>query len=403
MMSQSTEINLTSPLFKANPYPTFARLRVNDPIHQLPSSNGQNAWLFTRYQDVEALLRDERFVKDKQNVFPPQERVRPPASAADLMTMGMIDFDPPDHTRLRSLVNISFTPRLVEQWRGRVQELTNELIDAVEGHGKMDLIEEFAFPLPLQIILEMLGVPKEDSPLLHTWTKTLANALGDPVASQKAFEQLQLFYVYLLELIERKRKQPADDLVSHLIQAESEGQRLSERELVAMVFLLIVAGHDTTGNLIGNGILALLTHPEQMQLLKQDPTLIKTAIEEFLRYYSPFTLATLRWAREDVEYKEHLIHRGDSIVISLSSANRDEQTFIEPEQLNIARQENRHLAFGKGIHYCIGAPLARMKGQIAIATLLRRLPHLQLQVAPEELIWRPGSLILGVSSLPVLF
>jgi cytochrome P450 len=400
-MSQSTEVNITSSAFKANPYPAFARLRAYDPVHQLTSSNGQSTWLITRYTDAEVVLRDERFVKVRQNGLLPEEPIHTPASATDLMSMGMIDFDPPDHTRLRSLVSLSFTPYVVERWRGRIQEITDELIDVVRGKGTMDLIEEFAFLLPLRVISEMLGVPAEDSTKLHIWTKLIADALGDPVAYQQVGEQLQAFYTYLHALVESKRQTSADDLLSKLIQAE--GDRLSERELLAMVFLLIVAGHDTTSNLIGNSMLALLTHPDQRALLKHNPALIKTAVEEFLRYRSPFMHATLRWASQDVEFGGKLIRHGDGVVVALAAANRDAEEFAEPDRLDITRQENQHLAFGKGIHYCLGAPLARLEGQIAISSLLRHLPNMRLQIDPEALIWRSGSLALGVNHLPVVF
>jgi len=405
-MSQATELNLASSAFKANPYPAFAQLRAYDPVHQFSSSNGQSTWLITRYTDAEVVLRDERFVKDRQHVLSTGEHTHTPASpasAADLMSMSMVDFDPPDHTRLRSLVNHVFTPRAVEQWRGRIQEITDELIDAVEGKGSMDLIENFAFPLPIRVISEILGVPAEDCTKLHLWTKVTADALGDPVAFQQAAEQLQAFYSYLLALIESKRQAPSDDLVSKLIQAENEGNRLSERELVAMIFLLITAGHDTADNLIGSGMLALLTHPDQMALLKRDHTLIKTAVEEFIRYRSPFMLSTMRWAREDIELGGKLIRSGDQVLISLASVNRDEEAFADPDRLDITRQENNHLAFGKGIHYCLGAPLARLEGQVAISTLLRRLPNLRLQIDQEALAWRPGWLVQGLTHLPVAF
>src|SRR5713226_2751453 len=230
-MSQATELNLASSAFKANPYPAFAQLRAYDPVHQFSSSNGQSTWLITRYTDAEVVLRDERFVKDRQHVLSTGEHTHTPASpasAADLMSMSMVDFDPPDHTRLRSLVNHVFTPRAVEQWRGRIQEITDELIDAVEEKGSMDLIEDFAFPLPLTVILEMLGMPTEDRPNLHRWTSVIIDALDDPLAFQQAGPQFQAYDTYLLALIAHKRRTPAGDLVSRLIQAETEGDRLSE-------------------------------------------------------------------------------------------------------------------------------------------------------------------------------
>ncbi|HZO74536.1 MAG TPA: cytochrome P450 [Ktedonobacteraceae bacterium] len=403
-MSQSLELNLTSPAFKADPYPAFAWLRTDDPVHQLASSGGQSTWLITRYVDAEIALRDQRFIKDRKNLLSPKARKALPASqpsAADLMTLMMTDVDPPDHTRLRSLANLAFTPRRVEQWRPRIQQITDELIDAVAAKGHMDLIEEFAFPLPLKVILEMLGIPMSDGPQVHTWTKAIADALGDPVASAQVSPHLQAFYLYLHALIETRRKTLTNDLVSSWIRAE--GEQLSTRELVTMVFLLIVAGHDTTGSLIGTSMLALLTHPEQLALLRQQPALIKTAIEEFLRYRSPFMHATLRWASEDVLLGDKLIRRGDQVIISLASANRDDQAFAEPNTLDITRQENPHLAFGKGIHFCLGAQLARLEGQIAISTLIHCLPHLRLQTDPQSLVWRPGSLALGLDHLPVLF
>jgi cytochrome P450 len=357
-MSQAMEakdLDLTSPVFKANPFPTFARLRLEDPVHLLSSDHERKTWLLTRYQEAEMVLRDERFVKqyrDKtRDAIPADKQCEPPPSAIDLVTLGMGKFDPPHHTRLRSLVSLSFTPRLVEQWRERTQEITNGLIDKVVEKGYMDLVGEFAFPLPLTVIAEMLGVPGEDVPTLHHWIRLIVEALGNPVALQRVNAELQACHHYLLTLIERKRQAPTSDLISSLLQAETEGDRLSERELVAMIFLLTMAGYETTGTMISNGILALLTHPEQMALLKHDPTLIKTAVEEILRYRSPLMLATMRWASEEVELCGKKIYPGDQVVVSLAAANYDEKIFSQPDRLDITRQENHHLAFSKGIHY----------------------------------------------------
>lgn len=394
-------LDLASPVFKSNPYPAFARLRLEAPVSLLSSEQGQQTWLITRYQEAEQVLRDERFVKNQANALSAREQNKRPPSAADLMCMGMVDFDPPDHTRLRSLVGPFFMPRVIERWRERVQQITDELIDAFVEKGSVDLIDALAFPLPLTVISEMLGIPAEDRSALHNWTRLLADAFDHPGTVKNANEPLQAFYNYLPALIQQKRRKPAADLVSHLVQAENH--QISERELMAMIFLLITAGHDTTDNLIGNGMCALLTHPEQMALLRRDPSLMKTAIEEFLRYYSPFMLATRRWAREEIELCGKLIQRGDQVAIALSAANRDENIFSDPERLNVTRAENHHLAFGKGIHYCIGAPLARLEGQIALSTLLRRLPQLRLQGDVRDLVWRSGSFIIGLSRLPVMF
>ncbi|GCE07684.1 cytochrome P450 family protein [Dictyobacter aurantiacus] len=405
--SQTAEFDLTTVAFKSNPYPILARLRTHDPVYQYTSSpDGQSTWLITRYEDAEIVLRDERFVKDKQSTLPPEERAPsagPAPSVSDLFDLGMLKFDPPDHTRLRKVVNLFFTPRATEQWRESVQRISDELIDKVESQKRMDLIEDFASVLPIRIISEMLGVPAEDSMQLHLWTKRIADALDDPAAFEQVASDLQAFYTYLLALVEKKRQASTDDLVCKLMHASVEGDQLTERELVAMIFLLILAGHETTTNLIGNGILALLTHPEQKQLLQAQPELIKPAIEEFLRYLAPFTITTHRWAREDVEMRGKLIRHGDAVLVSLAATNRDENKFDHPDTLDITRQENPHIAFGKGVHYCLGAPLARLEGQIAINTLLRRLPAMQLDIEPEALVWRTGSTVLGVNHLPVTF
>jgi len=402
-VTDARDLDLTSPVFKANPFPTFARLRLSAPVARIRSEEGHHFWLITRYQEAELVLRDERFVKNRRNALLGEEESERPASASDLITMGLGKFDPPDHTRLRSLVSLSFTPRLVEQWRGRIGQITDELIDVHLAQGCMDVVEDLAFPLPLTVIGEMLGIPGEDRPIIDHRIRLIVEALGNPAALQKVKEELQACYHYLLHLIEHKRREPADDLISSLLQVEAAGDRLCERELVAMVYLLIMAGYETTGTMISNGLLALLMHPEQLMLLRNTPALCKTAIEEFLRYRSPLMLATMRWARQEVQIGGQVIRQGDQVVVSLAAANRDGGTFPQAEQLDITRTENHHLAFSRGIHYCLGAPLARLEGQIAINTLLRRLPDLRLQVDPGELIWRPGSMVLGLAHLPVAF
>ena len=405
--SETAHFDLTSSVFKANQYPIFARLRVSDPVYQYDSSSAQQStWLVTRYTDAEIVLRDERFVKDRQNILPPEERqpaLNPLPSADDLFDLGMLKFDPPEHTRLRKLIMPFFSARAIEHWKESIQQITDELIDTVRPKGYMDLVEEFAAVLPIRMIASMLGVPAQDSAKLHLWTKRIADALDDPSAFQQVHDDLQAFYLYLRVLIEQKRREPDDGLVSKLLQGQEGDDKLTERELVAMVFLLILAGHETTTNLIGNGILALLTHPEQLRLLQERPELITTAVDEFLRYFAPFAITTHRWAREDVELADKQIKRGDVVLVSLASVNRDEEVFGEAEELKIERKENHHLSFGKGMHYCLGAHLAKLEGRIAIGTLLRRLPDLRLQGQPEDLTWRAGSTVLGVEHLPVTF
>ena len=403
-MSQLPEIDLTSPAFKAHLYPALAQVRSNDPLYGLRmEEDGRTTWLVTRYEDALAILKDQRFIKDFRRLLTPEQMAQFQGNIYSMFNTHMLGFDPPDHTRLRALVNISFTPRLVEQWRERIQTVTDELIDALEQRSehRADLIDEFAFPLPIIVITEMLGVPTEDRASFREWSNAMLDATGSPESFQRVREKLMGFVAYLTNLIAVKRQQPGDDLISRLLRAEADGDKLNETELLAMIFLLLVAGHETTVNLLGNGTLALLQRPAQKQLLQENPALIKNAIEEFLRFRSPIAIATNRWVSEDLEFGGKQMRRGDPVLVSLAGANHDPEIFGQPEELDITREENRHLAFGMGIHYCLGAPLARLEGQIAINTLLKRLPNLRLAVGAEELVWRPGLLLLGVSKLPV--
>jgi cytochrome P450 len=403
-VSELGELDLFSPAAKANPYPAFSLVRANDPIHSLGMENGQSAWLITRYEDALAVLKDQRFIKDFRRLLTPEQLEQAQGNLQQMTNAHMLSFDPPDHTRLRALVNLSFTPRLVEQWRERIQTITDDLIDAIQAQGgEIDLIDAFSFPLPIIVITEMLGVPSEDRQKFRTWSNALLDGASNPERFAHIQTQMFEFAMYLHNLITVKREQPTDDLVGRLIQTEADGDKLNEGELIAMIFLLLVAGHETTVNLISNGVLALLQHPDQMQLLKDDPTLIKTAIEEFLRFHSPVAMSTNRWAGEDLEFGGKQMRRGDAVLVSLAAANHDPAEFAEPDDLDLTRKENRHLAFGMGIHYCLGAPLARLEGQIAINTLLRRLPNLRLAVAPGQLVWRPSMLLFGLSKLPVTF
>jgi cytochrome P450 len=316
----------------------------------------------------------------------------------------MLDTDPPDHERLRALVSKAFTPRLIERMRPRVQAIADGLLDAVQDSGGMDLIDDYAFPLPITVIAELLGVPAEDRNNFREWS----DAAVSGNASQEYLEEIliphmQAFTDYLRALFEEKHANPRDDLVSALVQAEEAGDKLSEDELLGMVFLLLVAGHETTVNLIGNGVLALLQHPDQLRKLKDDPSLIKPAVEELLRYDGPVETSTERFAREDVDMGGTVIPRGEMVLVVLAAADHDPERFSDPDDLDITRTDNRHLAFGKGIHHCLGAPLARMEGQIAISTLLRRMPNLRLKGSSESLSWRLGMILRGLRGLPVEF
>ncbi len=398
------DFNLTS-AFKANPYPFYMRLRNEAPVCRVTLPDKQHAWLITRYEDVVATLKDERFVKNKLNALTPEQATRQPWMPGMLkpLTQNMLDLDVPDHTRLRSLIHKAFTPRRIEQMNERIQALTNELIDAVQGRSRMDMIHDYALPIPTTIIAEMLGVPVRDRHAFHRWSSAIVAATSSRWGMVKAVPNVMLFLRYIRKLVKARQANPQDDLISALVQAEEAGDQLSEDELLAMIFLLLVAGHETTVNLIGNGVLALLEHPDQLTKLRNDPTLIKSAVEELARFHSPVEWATERYAREDVTIAGVTIPRGELVHAVLASANRDERQFPNPDVLDITRTPNKHLAFGQGMHYCLGAPLARMEVQIAIATLLRRLPDVQLAAMPETLRWRRELVLRGLEALPVGF
>jgi cytochrome P450 len=397
--------DITSPIFKANPYPFYARLRAESPVHRVTLPDKRTAWLVTRYDDVTMVLKDQRFAKDRFNVLTAEQIAKLPwvPSFFEPLASNMLEKDPPDHTRLRLLVQKVFTPRLIEQMRPRIQTLTDELIDAGRHRGRMDLIRDYALPIPTTIIAEMLGIRSEDRRKFHRWSSGILASTSSRWGSFLAIPHAWRFLRYIRKLIKLRRIRPANDLLSALVQAEEAGDQLSEDELVAMVFLLLLAGHETTVNLIGNGTLALLEHPEQSHKLRTDSSLIETAVEELLRYHSPVEMATERYARDDLKVAGVAIRRGELVFAVIASANRDERQFANPDVLDIVRQPNRHLAFGQGIHFCLGAPLARLEGQIAIATLLRRIPDLRLAVEPLALRWRPGLVLRGLKSLPVAF
>jgi cytochrome P450 len=315
----------------------------------------------------------------------------------------MLATDAPDHSRLRRLVSKTFTPRMIEGLRNRIQQITDDLLDQVQGRGEMNLINDFAFLLPVTVICEMLGIPAEDRQQFRKWSNAILDQPGPFDTNRQAPPEVEEFTTYLRNLIATKSKHPDDRLVSQLVLVEEGGDKLSEDELISMMFLLIVAGHETTVNLIASGTLALLQHPEQMRLLQNDPSLIVPAIEELLRYTSPIIIGTARWAGNDIEWQGTLIPKGDMVLVSLMGANTDPGHFAAPADLDITREENEHLAFGKGVHFCLGAPLARLEGQIAISTLLRRLPNLHLQGDVQELKWRPGMGLRGLQVLPVTF
>jgi cytochrome P450 len=396
--------NIVSSEFKANPFPFLARLRTAQPVYRTTLPDGTPVWLLTRYEDVLALLRDERFTKNRRTALTPQQARKLPWTPAIFRPLerNMLDLDPPDHTRLRSIVYKAFTPHLVEHMRSRVEALANELLDRVPSRGGMELIRDYALPLPMTIITEILGVPTKDRDRFRKWSNAVVS-LSSPNPNLRVLPSVWMFLRYLRKFFKVRRREPRGDLVSALIRAEEAGDRLSEDELLAMVFLLLIAGHETTVNLISSGVLALLQHPNQMERLRHEPLLVKSAVEELLRYTSPVFTTSERYALDNATVHDVNIPRGEMTLGVIGSANRDETVFDNPNDLNITREPNKHLSFGQGIHFCLGAPLARMEAQIAINTLLRWKPNLQLKVNADVLHWRQSIFLRGLEALPVRF
>jgi cytochrome P450 PksS len=404
-MTSIRTVNVTSAEFKANPYPFYAWLRAEALVYRVTLADKRSAWLITRYDDVTAALKDKRFVMNRSNVMPGDQLPKQHWMPGFLKPLGrnLLLVDVPDHTRLRGLVHKAFAPRLIEKMRDRVRIISNDLLDAVQQRGQMDLIHDFALPLPVTIIADLLGVPPEDRHRFQRWSSAIVSSTASMWGTLLFIPNMLAFLNYIRRLIRTHRATPQDDLTTALIEAKEADDQLSEDELLAMIFLLLVAGHETTVNLLGNGTLALLEHRDQMQQLQNDRSLIKTAVEELLRYASPVEMASPRYAREDITIQGVTIPRGALVHAVIASANRDERQFPNPDTPDITREPNHHLAFGQGIHYCVGAPLARLEGQIAINTLLSRMPDLRLAVPTRALRWRKGIILRGLESLPVAF
>jgi cytochrome P450 len=396
-MTQELQEDFTDPAFQADPHPVYAQWRATTPVRRVRLPSGVNAWLVTRYDDARQALADPRLSKARP-VGQATDRALPPLINAAI-SRHMLSADPPDHTRLRRLVAGAFTARRIEALRPRIEEITEELLAAMAGREQVDLIDAFAFPLPIQVICELLGVPVADRDSFRTWSNTI-------VAGSASREQLpgamQAMVAYIRRLIAERRAHPGDDLLSGLIGVRDEQDRLSEDELSSMVFLLLIAGHETTVNLIGNGAWLLLDRRERWDRLRAEPALLPGAIEEFLRFEGPVETATFRVATEDLEIGGTTVHAGDAVLVALLAADRDEGRFPEPDELRLDRAQNPHLAFGHGIHYCLGAPLARLEAQVAFGKLLARFPQLRLAVPAGELTWRPGLIMRGLQSLPVV-
>jgi cytochrome P450 len=373
-----------------DPHSVHARLRAQRPVTAVVMPGGWPAWLVTGYAEARGALADPRLKKNTPGwqpdpMFAPLER-------------HMLNSDPPDHERLRRLVNKAFTVRRVERLRPRITAITTELLDAMSAQHEVDLLASFAFPLPITVICELLGIPAADRDDFRRWSATIVSATA---TAEQVQADAAAMISYFTALLIAKRRQPADDLLSALISVRDSGDSLREDELLSMMFLLLVAGHETTVNLIASGTLALLLNPAELSRLRADPLLLDGAVEELLRSVSPVNHATLRFAAEPVEIGGAQISPGEVIVIALSSANRDPSRYQDPDRLHLGRDSSGHLAFGHGIHYCLGAPLARMEAQIAFGALLQRFGSMRLAVPAESLRWRPSTLIHGLEALPV--
>ncbi len=404
--SPLTPVDITAPQFKANPFPYYARLRDEAPVFSVTLRSKQRAWLVTRYDDALMVLKDDkRFIKDPQSAMTPQQWKKAPKmpSIVKAVQRGLLNIDGADHTRLRALVHRAFTPRLIEQWRDQIETVTNELLDAAEPKGQMELIADFALPLPLTMIGRILGVPPEDNPKFNRGMKAFVSVGTN--RNPLILPSLVQFMGYLKKLIKERQARPKDDLITALVQAKEGSDQMTDDEVLAIIFLLLSAGHETTVNLIGSGTLALLEHPDQWERLRNDPepALVKSGVEELVRFVCPAETATERYTTEDVTIAGAIIPRGELVLAVIASANRDVSQFENPDTLDLGRQNNKHLSFGQGIHYCIGAPLSRMEGQIALSTLARRMPNLRLGVAPEQLRWRNSFILRGLEALPVSF
>ncbi len=394
--SDGVAFDSTDPAFVRNPYPIYDELRRSG--KRLRNETG--AWLLLDHADVVAALRDRRLSSDPRNAERPAGMPEPPPGLDDFRVMLLCD--PPDHTRLRRLAGHAFTPRAVEALRPRVEQLVDSMLDTAPEAGDVDIMSHIAFPLPVLVICDLLGVPPEDQASFKEWSTGIARLLDgitDPTVIGPALPSLVQLVQYLVDLIAERRSQPRDDLLSDLIAAEDGGTALSPNELIAMAVMLFVAGHETTTNLIGNGTLALLRHPDAYRALATNPQSVPSAVEELLRYDSPVQ-ATVRAATEPLTVGPHDLRPGERILCVLAAANRDPQVFPDPHALHLDRNPVKHLAFGSGIHHCLGAPLARLEAHIYFRQLASRFPDLAL--AGDEPPYRDHYILRGLAALPVV-
>ncbi|MBW0104191.1 cytochrome P450 [Pseudonocardia sp. KRD291] len=392
--------------FLQDPHAAYRLLREERPVTRAVTGMGLSVWVVTRYADVRAALNDPRLSKQgsrfgeiltRHSVSP--ERL---VQFSEVFSEHMLNSDPPDHTRLRKIVNRAFTVRAIARMRERIEQIATGLADDIAarleaGEREIDLLDAFAFPLPMTVICELLGVPEARRDDFRHWSNTLLSQ-GEPETRAAASREMGAF---LSDLVESKREAPGEDMLSAIVEETSDADRLSTNEAVSMAFLLLVAGHETTVNLIGNGMRALLTHPEEMDRLREDLDLAPKAVEEFLRYDGPVNLATLRFTAEPVTIGGAEIGEGEIVMIALDSADRDPERYPDPDTLDLTRDTSNHVAFGYGIHHCLGAPLARLEGEVAFRTLVGRFPQMTLAAEPQDLAWRESTLIRGLLRLPV--
>jgi cytochrome P450 len=400
--SVDTYVQLDETFF-ADPHAVFATLRAERPVARARTPVGLPVWLVTRYDDARAALADPRLAKDSAGFAAVLDRRAPEperrVAFAQELSRHMLSSDPPDHTRLRKLVNRAFTVRAIAGMRPRIEQIATRLAeDMAAGPAEVDLLDAFAFPLPMTVICELLGVPETDRTAFRTWSNTLLTS-DDAVGEREAAAAAMAWY--LSGLVAAKRARPGDDMLSAIVAAAEDADRLSPDETVSMAFLLLVAGHETTVNLIGNGMFALLRRPDRLARLRADPDLVPGAVEEFLRFDGPVDLATFRHTTEPVEIAGTTIPAGEVVLVALTSANRDPARYPAADELDLRRDATGHLAFGYGLHHCLGAPLARLEGDVAFRTLLGRFPDMALAADPDDLTWRPSLLIRGLTRLPV--
>ena len=413
-VAEPMPLDLYADEVRANPYPLLEELREAAPVHWV-SQQGLESWIVTRYDEVRFVLGDPRFIKAPETVPEALRRFKAAfGSQEESEVRSLLATDPPDHTRLRRLVGKAFTPRRVDGLRRRAQQVTDGLLDAIDGDGGdrtgvVDLVEGLTIPLPVTMIGELVGVPAEDRADFKKWSDALLVVPRDEEGRRSRQAGAEALRAYFADLVAERRRtmrpelapdaQP--DLVSALLTARDEGGRLSEHELLSMLMVVLTAGHETTGNLIGNSVLALFDWPDRRRRLQADPGLLRVAVEELLRFVGPVMQPTLRVASEDVEIGGVVIPAGSVVVCMLASANRDPRRFPAPDEFDVAREDNPHLGFGHGIHFCLGAPLARMEAETALGSLLRRFPDMELAAGRQKIPWRPSALLRGPAVLPV--